>query len=571
MKLTKDILYQKTDSRSFSRGEAYFANGQVDGLKEYQGTITAKVYGTDDYRVKLWEKGGKIGYSCDCPIGIEGAFCKHCVAVGLAWISSNENLESTKGSVVDMGDIGKWLDSQDKSTLVEMLMQQVLEDDRLHQKLLIKAATHNAQALDLAVYRQAIDAAVDSRGFIEYREVPEYAAGISTAIEGIEDILDGGYASAAIELLEYAIEVVEEALCSVDDSCGYIGGILNDLQDLHHKACMQGKPDPESLAKRLFEWEMGTDYDTFYGAVDQYADVLGKKGLETYNKLAVEEWAKVPKRSPGQDRDNYGRPFRITNIMERLADQTRDIEALVAIKKHDLSSPWKYLKIAEIYQKEGQHDNALDWAERGLKEFPQRPDSRVRDFLAEEYHRRNRHDEAMEQIWVQFVDSPSFHSYQTLKDHADRIEQWQSWREKALEHIRSKIHKDKKQSQGYQWAREADHSLLVKIFLWEGDINKSWLEAQEGGCSRDLWLELAEKREKAHPMDALAIYKDEIEPTLDQKCNEAYHRATEFLKKIRNLMLKLDQESDFHQYLSSVKTVHKPKRNFMKILNSTTW
>ena len=34
-------------------------------------------------------------------------------------------------------------------------------------------------------------------------------------------------------------------------------------------------------------------------------------------------------------------------------------------------------------------------AERGLRSFPERADSRLREFLAQEYHRRERHDEAM--------------------------------------------------------------------------------------------------------------------------------------------------------------------------------
>jgi uncharacterized Zn finger protein len=73
----------------FARGETYFNEGRVRGLTEYKGTVRAKVAGTEDYRVKLWTEGDNIGYSCSCPLGDDGEFCKHCVAVGLAWIEES--------------------------------------------------------------------------------------------------------------------------------------------------------------------------------------------------------------------------------------------------------------------------------------------------------------------------------------------------------------------------------------------------------------------------------------------------------------------------------------------------
>lgn len=114
-----------------------------------------------------------------------------------------------------------------------------------------------------------------------------------------------------------------------------MGGILERLQDLHHKAYKKAKPDPEALARRLFEWELRTDYDTFYGAAETYADVLGERGLAVYRKLAEAEWAKVPARGPGREHpEKYGKRFRITHIVETLARQTGDMEAVVAINRH---------------------------------------------------------------------------------------------------------------------------------------------------------------------------------------------------------------------------------------------
>jgi uncharacterized Zn finger protein len=567
-------------ARSFERGEYYFSNGHVGYLVEHEGTITAKVQGTRPYRVKLWVEDGDLDYSCTCPVGTDGAFCKHCVAVGLAWLEQQAPTEGTakkpkpRKPSVTMDDVRTHLSAQEKDALVGLLMEQAMEDDRLRQRLLMKAAKKGPSGLDIATYRQAIDDAVNLGGFVEYREMYGYARSIEDAVDSVEELLKEGHAAEVIELAEHALATVEEAMGSVDDSDGHMGGILERLQEIHLKACREAKPDPEELARKLFEWEIRTDWDTFYGAAENYATVLGEKGLAVYRKLAEAEWARVPALAAGRDDpEKYGRRFRITHIMETLARQTGDIEAVVAVKKRDLSSPYAYLQIAETYKKARKHDLALEWAERGVKAFPQRTDSRLREFLAEEYHRRKRHEEAMALVWAEFTDSPRLDQYRNLKSHADRIEQWPTWREQALAHMREQVAQAKREAQKnrWGWSARADHSELVRIFLWEKDVEAAWREAKEGGCSNDLWLELAAKREKEHPEDALPIYQAQVEPTLNQKNNEAYRAAVGLLRKVRTLLVRLEREAEFARYLETVRAAHKPKRNFMKLLDRAKW
>jgi uncharacterized Zn finger protein len=119
------------------------------------------------------------------------------------------------------------------------------------------------------------------------------------------------------------------------------------------------------------------------------------------------------------------------------------------------------------------------------------------------------------------------------------------------------------------WAayRNADHSELARIFLWEKDIETAWREAQAGGCSNSLWLELAAKREKEYPEDVLPIYQRQVESTLGRKNNEAYEEALGHLRKMRELTVRLGRESEFTDFLNKLRTAHKAKRNFMKLLD----
>jgi len=298
--------------------------------------------------------------------------------------------------------------------------------------------------------------------------------------------------------------------------------------------------------------------------------VLGKKGLAVYRKLAEAEWAKIPQLHPGAS-EEYGKRFRITSMMEALARASDDIEALVAVMSRDLSHAYHYFQIAEEYKKARLHDKALEWAERGVKAFPERTDSRLRDFLAEEYHRRKRHDEAMKLIWAEFTDHADIGNYRKLAGHAKRISEWPAWREKALTFLREFIIKARKKQSQSRWDHVPDRSTLVEIFLWEKDYETAWKEAKEGGCGNHLWLGLAAKREKDYPEGALEVYKQQVEPTVNQKNNDAYKKAVTYLVKVRDLMERLDRGADFMSYLESVRIQHKIKRNFMKSIDSVRW
>lgn len=572
--LNRRNLRRLAGGSSFERGEEYFAGDLVERLNEEDRLITARVQGTFPYRVKLWLDKKDLGYSCTCPVGADGEFCKHCVAVGLAWLEDNHGKQtpgkSDQTATVTPDDVRAYLRGQDKDALVNLLVEHTAQDERLKQRLFLKTAKNTSKGLNLATYQRALDEAVEPDGFVSYRDAYSYTQGIDEVIDSIEELLKEGNPAAVIDLAEYALDAVENAMGSIGDSDGYMSSILERLQALHLQACKKAKPDSEALARRLFEWELRTDYDTFYGVADTYAGVLGQKGLTVYRQLAEAEWGKVPALRPGrEDTEKYPKRFRITHIMETLASRTGNVDALAAVKERDLSLAYHYLDIAKTYRRAGQQDQALQWAERGVKAFPQRTDSRLREFLANEYHRRKRHDEAMALVWAEYTESSTLSEYQNLKAHAGSIGSWEQWRQKALEYLRQQITDTRNARRTDRWAvyRNADHSELVRIFLWEKDIETAWREAQEGGCSNSLWMELAAKREKKHPEDALPIYQRQIEPVLDRKNNEAYKEALGFLRKIRELMAQLGRESEFAHYVSRLRAAHKAKRNFMKLLD----
>jgi uncharacterized Zn finger protein len=489
---------------------------------------------------------------------------------------SKKRLGGSSRPATTIKDVEAYLAQQDKPMLVSLLMEQVKADGRLRERLLMQVARTRASGPDLAVFRQALESALSTdftrHGYVEYGDMWDYAEGIHEVISSYAELLKEGYPVEVIELTEDALEQVEEATHAVDDSSGEMGSILHELKALHQAACKKAKPDPERLAMWLFEKELASDYGIFDGAAEEYATVLGKKGLAKHRELIEAEWARTPALAPGADDPHRsGRRYRLTRMMEAIARKSNDLEALVAVKSRDLSSAYRFLEIAEIYKQARKYDRALAWAERGLKAFPQRTDRRLREFLAEEYHRCKRHDEAMALIWAELTESSGHYlqSYEALKRHADRTGEWPQWRERALDFIRERLRPAPQQAAKYhwQWASHAGHSELVRIFLWEEDAEAAWQEAQAGGCSDDLWLQLAARREKDHPADALEIYQRQIEPLVNQKNNQAYEQAAKYVRKVRELMKRLGREAEFAMYLAGLRKAHKPKRNFRALLD----
>jgi uncharacterized Zn finger protein len=595
--LTRDVLLAMAGDRYFARGEDYARRGCVRDLALEGDGLTARVSGTEEYYVELWAEDGKLQATCTCPLGVDDIFCKHCVAVGLTWLANPNAAKTQKSSrpaqkTVTMQEVQHFLEQQDKPTLIQWILDRTKRDDDWRQQLFLKVASQRPQGLDLTTFRRALRDAIAIRGFIDWNEASSYADGIDSVLDAIKDLLED-HPQAAIELCEYAIPLIETALNSVDDSDGEVGSVLEEFQQLHYEACELAQPDPIALAEHLFQGEMDSGFGSFSNAIETYARILGDAGIARYRQLAESMWQEFPALSPNNAGEwNYKR-YKLQRILETLAKASGDLEAVVAIKRRDLSSSRTYLDIAQLYLQDGQRDRALEWAESGLKAFDL-PDAGLRDFVVEEYHQRGRIEEAMELVWQAFTQSVALPSYQNLKTQAERVNQWTTWRDKALAYIRQQLEPPKPPPQVSQasrsrktaqarpsasypaWnptfgMRSRDRSLLVEIFLWEGEDDLAWQEAQAGGCSKQLWFKLAERRQQTHPEDALPIYQQEIEPQIQLTNNTAYANAVSFLQKVHDLMVRLDRQAEFNALVAHLRQTYKAKRNFITLLAQQKW
>ena len=549
----------------YARGNAYFKQELVRLIDENDDGITACVSGTYDYEVRLWQEDDELMYGCTCPVGQDSDFCKHCVAAGLALLATGAGQK--QGSAV--GDIRDYLGTLEVEALMGIITDACKHDKRLRERLLLAARGRGNASSAIKAWKDALNRATVTRDFVDYREMPSFAADIQQVIDSLNNWVSGGRAAQAIDLAEYAASKVEKLIGECDDSDGELVDLLDSIAQVHLAACRAAPPDPEVLAERLLRHELGDELDTFTGAAERYADVLGGKGLAEYRRLAGIEWKKIEALSPGSKQSWDGDRYRITRVMETLAKQSGDVEELVSVKSRELSVAWHFLEIAEIYRNAKKHDMALEWAERGLAAFPVNTDSRLRDFLVEEYLRRGLGEKAIKLAWFQFEEEPYLNNYKKLNDVANKLSNWPVWRDKALAYLRSRIARefDKQSKSRYLRAEAPDQSPLVEIFLWEKDAEAAWEEAQSGICHEKLWIRLAELRSKDHPEDAIAVYRRQVVRLVQQTSNNSYGEAVTLIKKIKPLIIRISDSSRVGDYLAELRATFKAKRNFIKMLD----
>ncbi|MGH8679788.1 MAG: SWIM zinc finger family protein [Burkholderiales bacterium] len=559
--ISEPVLEDLAGDRSFARGVGYFRSGAVERLVSRNGRLSARVVGTDIYTAKLWPDGGRLDWDCTCPMGEDGEFCKHLVATGLAWLAAAGNSDTQTSSEIDA--IRQFLEASDKQPLVDILTERACEDEDLAAQLLLAAQRHGIS--DVGTLKDMIRKAFSSRDFVDYHEMPGLAAGARPISDMLREVLKRD-AKAALELSADAMKRGLKLLENSDDSDGLLGEILRDIAVVHRSASGKTPVAAAELAKNLFDLQLADSFGFF--KLEEYLRALGNDGFAAYRKLAETAWKKVPPLGPGEEDDPCDDwRYQITEIMKTLVKTDGDVDALVDTLQRDLSEPYAYLEIAQVLAKAGRHDEALKWAEDGRKEFENRLNIPLDDFLVAEYHRRKRHDDAVALRWSRFVEQPGLHYYQELKAAADRSKNWKALRDKALAALRKPEARKPQSRYGFSWA-ESSASVLIEIFLWESDPYAALTEARSKGCPGYLWLQIAKALDEQSPADAIAIYQAQIEPIVRMTNSHAYDQAADLVRRIRDLMTRTGKHPDFSPYLDVLRTQHKAKRNFMQRLDA---
>ena len=590
--LSRPLLRQLAGEQLFASGEQCFARGSVGQMRAGKDRVSARVTGARTYRVKLWRRRGELQFRCDCDEGRTETFCQHCVAVGLAWLSHPEEpgappVDAADGAVNNQRDearreeerlqLAAHLRTFEPERLTSLLLEATDYDEILRRRLLLEALgiapapdTRGAKVPSrpspaVSAYRQLLREAIQTGGVVDYHSMPDYVQGIEEAVAPLAGWLRRGWHEEVMGLVEFAAGELDAAAERVDTGDPLLNRVYDDLQRYHLAACRHAALDVRALAARLLHYELEGGLAIFNNASKTYAELLGEEGKSAWRSLLIREWRK-PAMGTGSGTPPLidHRRFQVQMLMERLADTEGDLSALLALKRADLRGVHDHVALSEWLESIGRPTEAVLGAEAASRQFTGPHEKRVwREFLVGAYQRAGRHEAALPLAWEGFQEAADLEHFRLLKnlvwEHDASL--WPEWRDRALAWMRT--------DGSASHSAPPDRSRLVEVLLDEKLDDDAWETASAGGCRADLWRWLAERREREHPDDALAIYQRQIGQILASTGPHVYREAVELLTRVRALLQRARRKPEYEHYLATLCSAHRKKRAFLRLLDET--
>ncbi|WP_239516310.1 MULTISPECIES: SWIM zinc finger family protein [unclassified Streptomyces] len=551
---TEEDLRRLAGARSFERGFGYLS--AVSRLEIGDSAITATVDGTDAYEVELTEdeEGGLTGW-CDCPYGQEGNFCKHCVAVGLTVLGQAEAVPRQRSAAASRTRLlDSWLESRTREELLALVREQLADNRDLRRRLELRAATAGE---DAGIVRERILSLLDTRlfarhGYVEYADAHAYGRQAAEAVTALRTLTASGRSADAVEVAREALRTLGRTYGEIDDSDGLIGDVATGLAEAHLEACRNARPDPVETSEWLVRHLLDDANDAIDTDLFDYRDVLGEPGMARARELVEAAWRANPKGSAEKF------------LMERLLKADGgSLDALVAVHAADLApTGHTHLVIAKELEAAGRAAEALDWAERGLRETESDwgPDEELVTFVCDRYARTGRLADVVAIRRDLLRARPSLAAYRQLRTAARAAGTWEgSERAGALEVLKAADQLNK--------GRWYGGSVLLDALMDDADLEAAWQTAADGYADQRQWLALADRIRDRRPADALTVYLRWIEPLRKQTGDSTYERVAELLLSARACHRTLGTEAEFATYLAALRADQKRKRKLMTTLD----
>lgn len=223
MKITLSKFDSVIGSVIVSRGEEYFCNGAVNGLKQLKaGEWIASVEGTEIYKVRIQLKGDTVySHSCSCPYDM-GPICKHVVAVLFALRKSAKPKSS--GETFE-----KMIARMPREDLNSILTDYAGRDPGLVDYVSARR-TIKEPSSDKEEYRQIIRNAVDAvrgrHGYIGYWQASRAVNGAEMVLDKAQEFLVKQQPARALQICQCVLEEMVPLLQEADDSNGSIGDVI---------------------------------------------------------------------------------------------------------------------------------------------------------------------------------------------------------------------------------------------------------------------------------------------------------------------------------------------------------
>ncbi|MDA8522211.1 SWIM zinc finger family protein [Acidovorax sp. NCPPB 4044] len=592
--LSDAALQRMSGSAVFGRGRTYAVSGAIETLEASaprpgeQAALAAVVHGTQAYRVRVWiDADDELDGACNCPHAQEGNFCKHLVALSLAWRAEQggEAAPSDPEAARKVTAAAKrahtqaerrealhrFVGQQTARDLAERLWSWAERDSDLMADLKAWAAEQQAED-DPKALRGAITDLLKVRGDgLDWRESVAYARRAARVPAMLRPWL-GRDPDALRDLCEHALRRLYKAAADADDSDGEIGGVMEDMMALL-AAALRAAPPPAAWADR---WFALMDEDP-WGLWDESAilDAAGPTVCARHAERARRDWEEWLRSHPPAepytgrvrrmvvDRDTLRRSELRRRHLEGIRRQG-DPRALRDAMVASLDEAWDFLELVALCEDQNWHREALQWAQAGASRHPR--DQRLEDALLRCYERDGWDEEALAIHRRRMEQYPSPMAYAKVLEAAKRAgcdpaayrAELFAWAESREAPGTPAVRKAASGSGSV--APERIVTVRVQWLIADGDLDAALALARKTGarCDPQVLETLAQQLPAGQDAQAVELLQRVFTHAM-AVASSPYARPLEL---VRAMVARMPPDVR-SRWLASLSAEYKPKRNFV--------
>jgi len=526
--LSESVIATLAGEAAYRRGLEYYNDGRVEQLSINDTQISANVEGQQRYQVSLNHTAKMFDGSCDCPASDNFDFCKHCVAVSLAYYYQTQtNLEMADAGKADT--LPLYLNTFTKPQLIEELNTLIQRNQSLCDHWLLRAeiASGNLSSKDL---RKRITQAIPFKpsGLWRPQEVANYFSEAQLALKVLEPAVLALDARKAIKLIIYSIERVEKALDTIEDRAAYQSDLQNQLKDWFHQILAapewQGNERVALLSKLILDEKFSYQILNLPNGV---LTLISNKESEDLMEAVSKEWTKMPPPNKGlaSQQSLY---TKLENILledaQLLNNKTRELEIL-AKGAVDTDRCLKLVAKCIDYQRLDEAAKWLDYASL-VETLRSQQVVAIETYQIELWLAQEEFDKALAAQWARFEESEEPNDLKEAYQTAEKIHQERAYLQQGMRYLNSKIEARKDTPRNRQRAEN-----LIAIYLSHNIIDDAIALASQHKVHPSTLMAIANAAPR-HTYKTCALAERAVNNLVNLNSNETVDRANWFLQKL---------------------------------------
>ena len=455
--------------------------------------------------------------------------------------------------------------------LAAILVELADDHAEIKRRLRLELAAQDGGDAIAAEVGKRLAALRSARSFVDWQQRRDFVKGLELQRTMIVDRVAETRADLALDLMWRFMDLAEPVLNRVDDSSGSVGDVFRAAcQDLGAIAA-KVKPDPVSLADRVFAAVQSNEYGVFDGVVTAMLPALGAAGGARLKQRLTEVLEE--RSTKGGQRDYHALTARLA--LQAIADGQSDVDAYMAlVPPEQWRLPHRAAEIGRRLLSAGRATEALDVLERA-KPNPSEAKGERGDDLSllgsparaeweetyiEALEATGKNDEAQRLRWQAFEARLSADRLRAFLKRLPEFEEVEA-EQQALKHALS--YRDFAAALAFftDWPDQVRAAELVLTRSSEIDGNLYYL--------LDPAAQLVEGK---HPLAATLLRRAMIEDTLDGVKSTRYKHAARHLLECQSLMAGGKDFGHFetHEaFVSRVRARHSRKTGFWSLLSGT--